>query len=198
MHAYTVEPLYVKSGQDVIAADFYQPKNVQKPAVILMAHGLAALRHFELVKYARRFAPAGYAVILFDYRYWGGSTGRPRELVSIKAQLEDWRTMIAHVKARKSIDAKRIVLWGTNLSGGYVLTLAAESKDVQAIMGRVPCGGEAESAKLYPVQHMPQALHISSQDYMGSNVGITPRTLPVSAQKDRWFPPTADSYQGYL
>ena len=156
MHVYTVEPLYVKSGQDVIAADFYRPKNIQKPAVILMAHGLAALRHFELVKYAQRFAAAGYAVILFDYRYWGGSTGRPRELVSIKAQLEDWRTMIAHVKARKSVDAKRIVLWGTSLSGGYVLTLAAESKDVQAIMVQVPFVDGAESAKLYPLQQHPQ------------------------------------------
>ncbi len=30
MQAYTVEPLYVKSGQDVIAADFYRPKNIRK------------------------------------------------------------------------------------------------------------------------------------------------------------------------
>ena len=71
MHAYTVEPLYVKSGQEVIAADFYRPKAVEKPAVILMAHGLAALRQFKLVQYAKRFAQAGYAVVLFDYRYWG-------------------------------------------------------------------------------------------------------------------------------
>ena len=49
MQAYTVEPLYVKSGQEVIAADFYRPKNIEKPAVILMAHGLAALRQFKLV-----------------------------------------------------------------------------------------------------------------------------------------------------
>ncbi|APX63779.1 MULTISPECIES: alpha/beta hydrolase [Acinetobacter] len=198
MHVYTVEPLYVKSGQDVIAADFYRPKNIHKPAVILMAHGLAALRHFELVKYAQRFAAAGYAVILFDYRYWGGSTGRPRELVSIKAQLEDWRTMIAHVKARKSVDAKRIVLWGTSLSGGYVLTLAAESKDVQAIMVQVPFVDGAESAKLYPLQQLPKALKISSQDYMGSKVGMTPRTLPVVAQNELCFLPTPDSYEGYL
>ncbi len=40
MHAYTVEPLYVKSGQEVIAADFYRPKTEEKPAVIVMAHGL--------------------------------------------------------------------------------------------------------------------------------------------------------------
>lgn len=72
MFAYTVDPLYVKSGQDVIAADFYHPKNIEKPPVIIMAHGLAALRQFKLVQFAKRFARAGYAVVLFDYRYWGG------------------------------------------------------------------------------------------------------------------------------
>ena len=35
MHAYTVEPLYVKSGQEVIAADFYRPRTEEKPAVIV-------------------------------------------------------------------------------------------------------------------------------------------------------------------
>ena len=39
MHSYTVEPLYVNSGHEVIAADFYRPKTEHKPAVIIMAHG---------------------------------------------------------------------------------------------------------------------------------------------------------------
>ena len=59
MHSYMVEPLYVKSDHEVIAADFYRPKSIEKPAVILMAHGLAALRHFKLVQYAQHFAQAG-------------------------------------------------------------------------------------------------------------------------------------------
>ncbi len=60
---------------------FYRPKNIEKPAVILMAHGLAALRQFKLVQYAHVLPVPGDAVVLFDYRHWGGSTGRPRELV---------------------------------------------------------------------------------------------------------------------
>ena len=44
MHTYTVEPLYVPSGEETIAADFYLPKTNIKPAVILMAHGFAGLR----------------------------------------------------------------------------------------------------------------------------------------------------------
>lgn len=199
MHAYVVEPLYVKCGQEVIAADFYHPKTSQKPAVILMAHGLAGLRQFKLMHYARRFAQAGYAVVVFDYRYWGGSTGRPRELVSIEAQLEDWHSMIEHVAQRKSIDATKIILWGTALSGGYVLDLAArQHQHVQAVMTQVPFIDGAESAKQYPLYYLPKALKISSQDYMGAKMGMEPKYLPVVDEKQLCFMPTADSYQGYL
>lgn len=198
MHSYMVEPLYVKSDHEVIAADFYRPKSIEKPAVILMAHGLAALRHFKLVQYAQHFAQAGYAVVLFDYRYWGGSTGRPRELVSIKAQLDDWRSMISHIAERKSIDAKRMILWGTSLSGGYVLSLASRLHNIAAVMVQVPFVDGAESAKLYPLQQLPKALKISSQDYMGAKVGMSPKTLAVVAQKELCFLPTADSYAGYM
>ncbi|RSQ70789.1 alpha/beta hydrolase [Acinetobacter baumannii] len=198
MHAYTVEPLYVPCDQEMIAADFYIPKTNNKSAVIIMAHGFAGLRQFKLIQYAQRFAQAGYAVILFDYRYWGGSTGKPREMISINSQLEDWKTMIQYASTCKFIDNRRIVLWGTSLSGGYALSLASELKNIQAIMVQIPYVDGAETAKLYPLQRYPQALKLSSQDYMGSKMGLNPKRLPVVDQYKLYFMPTADSYYGYL
>ncbi|MVU66091.1 alpha/beta hydrolase [Acinetobacter baumannii] len=198
MHAYTVEPLYVPCDQEMIAADFYIPKTNNKSAVIIMAHGFAGLRQFKLIQYAQRFAQAGYAVILFDYRYWGGSTGKPREMISINSQLEDWKTMIQYASTCKFIDNRRIVLWGTSLSGGYALSLASELKNIQAIMVQIPYVDGAETAKLYPLQRYPQALKMSSQDYMGSKMGLNPKRLPVVDQYKLCFMPTADSYYGYL
>lgn len=198
MHAYTVEPLYVPCDQEMIAADFYIPKTNNKSAVIIMAHGFAGLRQFKLIQYAQRFAQAGYAVILFDYRYWGGSTGKPREMISINSQLEDWKTMIQYASTYKFIDNRRIVLWGTSLSGGYALSLASELKNIQAIMVQIPYVDGAETAKLYPLQRYPQALKLSSQDYMGSKMGLNPKRLPVVDQYKLCFMPTADSYYGYL
>ncbi len=163
-----------------------------------MAHGFAGLRQFKLIQYAQRFAQAGYAVILFDYRYWGGSTGKPREMISINSQLEDWKTMIQYASTCKFIDNRRIVLWGTSLSGGYALSLASELKNIQAIMVQIPYVDGAETAKLYPLQRYPQALKLSSQDYMGSKMGLNPRRLPVVDQYKLCFMPTADSYYGYL
>lgn len=198
MHAYTVEPLYVPCDQEMIAADFYIPKTNNKSAVIIMAHGFAGLRQFKLIQYAQRFAQAGYAVILFDYRYWGGSTGKPREMISINSQLEDWKTMIQYASTCKFIDNRRIVLWGTSLSGGYALSLASELKNIQAIMVQIPYVDGAETAKLYPLQRYPQALKLSSQDYMGSKMGLNPKRLPVVDQYKLCFMPTVDSYYGYL
>ncbi|WP_407508112.1 alpha/beta hydrolase [Acinetobacter baumannii] len=198
MHAYTVEPLYVPCDQEMIAADFYIPKTNNKSAVIIMAHGFAGLRQFKLIQYAQRFAQAGYAVILFDYRYWGGSTDKPREMISINSQLEDWKTMIQYASTCKFIDNRRIVLWGTSLSGGYALSLASELKNIQAIMVQIPYVDGAETAKLYPLQRYPQALKLSSQDYMGSKMGLNPKRLPVVDQYKLCFMPTADSYYGYL
>ncbi|EMP8272033.1 alpha/beta hydrolase [Acinetobacter baumannii] len=198
MHAYTVEPLYVPCDQEMIAADFYIPKTNNKSAVIIMAHGFAGLRQFKLIQYAQRFAQAGYAVILFDYRYWGGSTGKPREMISINSQLEDWKTMIQYASTCKFIDNRRIVLWGTSLSGGYALSLASELKNIQAIMVQIPYVDGAETAKLYPLQRYPQALKLSSQDYMGSKMGLNPKRLPVVDQYKLCFMPTADSYYGCL
>ncbi|MDC4263307.1 alpha/beta hydrolase [Acinetobacter baumannii] len=198
MHAYTVEPLYVPCDQEMIAADFYIPKTNNKSAVIIMAHGFAGLRQFKLIQYAQRFAQAGYAVILFDYRYWGGSTGKPREMISINSQLEDWKTMVQYASTCKFIDNRRIVLWGTSLSGGYALSLASELKNIQAIMVQIPYVDGAETAKLYPLQRYPQALKLSSQDYMGSKMGLNPKRLPVVDQYKLCFMPTADSYYGYL
>ncbi|MEX7540444.1 alpha/beta hydrolase, partial [Acinetobacter baumannii] len=137
-------------------------------------------------------------VILFDYRYWGGSTGKPREMISINSQLEDWKTMIQYASTCKFIDNRRIVLWGTSLSGGYALSLASELKNIQAIMVQIPYVDGAETAKLYPLQRYPQALKLSSQDYMGSKMGLNPKRLPVVDQYKLCFMPTADSYYGYL
>jgi len=198
MFAYIVEPLYVKNGQDVIAADFYHPKNIERPPVILMAPEFASLRHFKLAQFAKRFARAGYAVVLFDYRYWGGSTGRPRELISLDLQLEDWRMMIAHLSARKSIDTTKIILWGTGLSGGYVLRLAATLNNIHAVIAQVPFVDGNEYAKSYPIQYMAKALKRSSQDYMSAKIAMPSKKLAVVDPNGLCIFPTHEAYEGYL
>ena len=198
MYDYIVEPLYVQKANELIAADLYLPAKIKKPPVIVMAHGFAGVRQFKLIRYAQRYAQAGFAVVLFDYRNWGGSTGKPRELISIKQQLEDWYSVIAYIRKCNVVDAHQIILWGTGLSGGYVLKLASELTGILAAMVQVPFVDGAESSKIYPIQHMAQALKIASQDLMAAKVGRTAKTMPVVHPYALSYYPSKDSYDGYM
>jgi dienelactone hydrolase len=65
---------------------------------VVMAHGLGGLRSAGLEPYARRFAEAGFAVLLFDYRHFGASDGQPRQWVSVRRQLADWAAAVAFAR----------------------------------------------------------------------------------------------------
>lgn len=95
--------------------------------VIIMAHELAANKSMGLRTYAEAFAKAGYACLVFDYRRWGASGGAPRHVLIVNEQLDDYKTMIKYAKHQPEFDPQRIILWGTGLSGGHVLTLAGDS-----------------------------------------------------------------------
>jgi fermentation-respiration switch protein FrsA (DUF1100 family) len=63
---------------------FYTPEGEagRLPAVI-MAHGFGAVKELRLDAYAEKFAEAGCAVLVFDYRHFGTSEGEPRQLIDI-------------------------------------------------------------------------------------------------------------------
>ena len=103
-----------------------------------MAHGFSATRDDGLPAYAEAFRDAGFAVILFDYRHFGASTGEPRQLLDIGRQHDDYRAVVAWARRLDGIDPDRIVLWGSSFSGGHVLAVAAGDPRVAAVISQAP------------------------------------------------------------
>jgi uncharacterized protein len=103
-----------------------------------MAHGFSAVRDQRLDAYAERFAAAGLACLVFDYRYFGSSAGEPRQLLSIRRQLEDWRAAVAFARSIDGVDQDNIGLWGSSFSGGHVVATAAGDPRVRAVVSQVP------------------------------------------------------------
>src|SRR5688500_8952192 len=79
-----------RSGADRCAAWLYVPDATPAPCVV-MAHGFAAPRRDSLEPYAVRFAEAGFATLLFDFRHFGDSEGEPRQVLDVGRQQEDYR-----------------------------------------------------------------------------------------------------------
>jgi len=108
------------------------------PCVVL-AHGFAGVKEARLDAYAERFAGAGYAALVFDYRHFGDSGGEPRLLIEISRQQADWRAAIAYARELAGIDPGRIALWGTSFSGGHVVEVAATDDRIAAVIAQGPC-----------------------------------------------------------
>ena len=69
------------------------------PPVIVMGHGLGSVRTMRLDAYAERFAAAGYACLLFDYRHFGDSDGQPRQLLDITKQRGELKKKLSEAES---------------------------------------------------------------------------------------------------
>lgn len=63
-----------------------------------MAHGMGAQKDIGLAVYAEAFVAAGMAVLVFDYRNFGGSTGLPRHWVSPHRHNQDFQAVLQHIQ----------------------------------------------------------------------------------------------------
>ena len=120
------------------AAWLYLPDGEKPHPCVILAHGLGATRDMRLDAYAERFAQAGLAAFVFDYRHFGDSDGEPRQLLDIGRELADWSAALAYVRTLPQIDATQIALWGTSFSGGHVIEIAARDQHVQAVIAQIP------------------------------------------------------------
>lgn len=103
-----------------------------------MAHGFGATRDASLEPYAERFAAAGMHVLLFDYRHFGASEGEPRQVLSVRRQLQDYAAAVHFAHALSGVDANRVAVWGTSFSGGHALVTAATVPGVAAAVCQCP------------------------------------------------------------
>ena len=133
------EDICIPSRGEQLAAYLYRPESPHGDVpCVVMAHGFSATRDDGLPAYAEAFRDAGFAVVLFDYRHFGASTGEPRQLLDIGRQHDDYRAVVAWARRLDGIDPDRIVLWGSSFSGGHVLAVAAGDPRVAAVISQAP------------------------------------------------------------
>ena len=127
------------SGDGSCAAWLYVPDDAPAPGpIIVMAHGLGGVRQMRLDAFAERFSAAGYRCLVFDYRRCGASAGEPRQLLSVRRQLEDWNSAITHARGLDGVDPDRVVIWGTSFGGGHVVRTAARDPRLAAVIAQCP------------------------------------------------------------
>jgi dienelactone hydrolase len=159
------------------AAWLYRPDRDGPLPLVVMAHGFSATRELRLDAYAERFAEAGLAALLFDYRHFGASDGEPRQLLDIKRQQQDFEAALAYARGLDWVDDQRLALFGSSFSGGHVLAVAARDGRVAAVISQCPfTDGIATAPKLGAVNVL-KATAVGLRDQLGALAGRRPHYM---------------------
>lgn len=121
---------------------FLPERQKMKPPIVIMAHGTSATVYMVADRYAEIFRRAGLAVLLYDHRNFGMSSGEPRQEINPWIQCRGYRDAINFAVKLHNVDSNRIGLWGDSYSGGQVIVVGALDKRVKAIVGQCPIFGE--------------------------------------------------------
>jgi fermentation-respiration switch protein FrsA (DUF1100 family) len=127
----------------------------------------------------------GLAVLLFDYRGYGGNPGSPSE----EGLAADARAALEYLAGRPEVDPRRVVYLGESLGAAVALRLAVE-RPPAALVLRSPFASLAEVGRRhYPF--LPVSLLLRDRYDSAARVGrLTAPLLVVAGGRDRIVPAT--------
>jgi uncharacterized protein len=179
------DEVQIPVGGTELAAWLYKPAHAEADGVpcVVLAHGFTGVRDMQLHRPAERFASAGFAALVFDYRHFGDSGGEPRQVLSIREQYEDWDAAIAFAEQLEWVDRTRIALWGTSFSGGHVIDAAVRHPEVAAVVSQAPfVDGLSQLLRTPPTIGLRLAFD-AMRDELRRLRGRPPLLVPVSAPR---------------
>jgi dipeptidyl aminopeptidase/acylaminoacyl peptidase len=108
-------------------------------AGVVQGPGWLGLRDAKLyAPYHEALLAAGIAVLVFDYRGFGGSGGDATFLDPM-GQVADWRNAVTFLQTRPEIDPERIGAFGSGgTGGGHAVMVAGLDERVKATVSQVP------------------------------------------------------------
>jgi fermentation-respiration switch protein FrsA (DUF1100 family) len=113
---------------------------------VLFFHGNAGNISHRVVD-AQLLAAEGFDVLLFDYRGYGRSTGRPDE----DGTYRDARAAHGALRSRPTVEPSRIFYLGESLGGGVALALALEAPPAGIVLRSAFTGIKAMGRLHYPL-----------------------------------------------
>jgi uncharacterized protein len=177
------QKVHFPSGGTECAAWFYPGTN---GGCVIMTGGFAVTKEPGTDLFAGRFNDAGFAVLTFDYRCFGESGGRPRQVARMRDQIADWQAAIAYAASLPEVDPAKLAIWSFSASGGHVFRVAARNPQLAAAIAQSPNADGPAAARNAAHFQKPWAMARFAGrgilDALGSLIGRPPLLVPLTAK----------------
>lgn len=175
----TTTVTFDSGGIECVGTRYGDEPGPGRPCVLLCPGFSGTQDTPALTAAATAFAEAGCVALTFDYRSFGTSGGQPRQIADISGQLADIAAAVAFARTQPGIDPERIVLWGSSLGGGHVVTAAAGDPRIAAVIAQVPFNGFPKQAEGRTAQETRALLRAILGDWLRGVFGRAPRYIPA-------------------
>jgi fermentation-respiration switch protein FrsA (DUF1100 family) len=115
------EAVTFKTADGLLLGGWFVPASEAGSTTVIVFNGNAGNRAYR-ADIASRLSEAGLAVLLFDYRGFGGNPGSPTE----EGLAADAKAAHDYVLSRRDVDPSRIVYFGESLGSGVAVRLAVD------------------------------------------------------------------------
>ncbi|PSB05835.1 alpha/beta hydrolase [Pleurocapsa sp. CCALA 161] len=124
------------SNNQNLVGNLYLPDDYQEetklPGVVVTG-AWTTVKEQMPATYAEELADRGYAVLAFDFRNWGESGGKERQLENPANKTQDIIAAANYLSIRPEVDGNKIAGLGICASAGYMADAAVQSEDIKAI-----------------------------------------------------------------
>jgi hypothetical protein len=178
------EDLEVRTEDGLRLGAWFVPASTKASGItVLVFNGNAGDRSLR-VGLARGLAGAGHAVLLFDYRGFGGNPGTPTEA----GLRTDARAALDYLASRAGVDPARIVYFGESLGTAVAARLAADRAPFALIL-RSPFPSLADVGRIhYPYLPVADPLLMDTFRVSDALVAVRAPVLVVGGEGDRIVP----------
>jgi pimeloyl-ACP methyl ester carboxylesterase len=182
-------------GARIDAWLFRPDPDVATGTTVVMAHGIGGIKSAGLAPFAKRFVAAGHTCVVFDYRNFGASGGSPRELLSIRAERDDYRRALDF--ARQLTETSRTVVWGCSFAGLHATWHAVDDRQLAGAIAICPLVDGAHATLSKPVTLSARLMAAGLADLLGAALRRPPRYVPISVPDGAFgVLPASDSMAG--
>ena len=195
------EDVSFRSGSAVLSGTLISPPaNGPRPAVVCL-HGSGQSSRNNFGPFPYFFAAQGFAVLVYDKRGVGASTGNLGQ-ATFDDFADDAVAAVQFLKSRRDIDPRQIGLWGISQGGFLAGMAAARSREVAFVINTSGMEVPAWQQESYRVEAQAKADGLPEDDvaeakaYMSQVVEVA-RTgqgweklasMQQAGKNKRWFP----------
>ena len=138
------EQVTLTTSDDELLDAWFIPADPAR-GTLLFCHGNAGNNSHRLDS-IRRYHELGLSVLIFDYRGYGRSTGKPTEQGTYRDADAAWQ----HLVAQRGIPPERIILFGRSLGASIAADLATRQPAAGVILESAFTSVPDIAAQLYP------------------------------------------------